>query len=190
VSPLQIVALAVLGGIVLVLVLTVLSYNRFVRQRNLVAESWRQIDVELMRRHDLVPRLVAVARAYAAHERALFERVAAARAQAEAPSLSIAAQAADEARLTQGLRHLLALSEAYPSLRADRNFLALQDQLVETEDRIAAAGRFYNGNVRALNTRVESIPKSLVAHLGGFTRADYFLADEADVHTVAALRRR
>jgi LemA protein len=189
-SSAQIVGAAILAGVGLLLITTALSYNRFVRQRNLVAESWRQIDVELVRRHDLVPQLVAVVKGYAAHERALFERVAAERAQAVAPSSTVADQGADEARLTAGLRHLFALSEGYPALRADGHFRALQDELVDTEDRIAAARRFYNGNVRALNTRVESIPSSLVAALVGIRRADYFLADEADVRTVPALGLR
>jgi len=190
VSTPQIVGAAILAGVVLVLLMVPVSYNRFVRQRNLVAESWRQIDVELVRRHDLVPSLVAVVHAYAAHERALFDHVASARARAEAPATSVAQQGADEARLTVGLRHLMAVSEGYPTLRADRQFRALQDELVDTEDRIAAARRFYNGNVRALNTRVESLPSSLVAALGGFQRAEYFLADESEARTVVALDLR
>lgn len=189
-STTQIVGVAILAGVALLLLMTAVGYNRFVRQRNLVAESWRQIDVELVRRHDLVPQLVAVVQGHAAHERALFEMVAAARNQAVAPSASVAAQAADEAQLTSGLRHLLALAEAYPVLRADRLFRDLHHQLVDTEDRIASARRFYNGNVRALNTRVESIPSSLVAAMGGFARAEYFLTDEADLRTVVPVGLR
>jgi LemA protein len=160
------------------------SYNRFVRQRNLVAESWRQIDVELVRRHHLVPDLVRAVQAHAAHERGVLEAVTAARSRAEAPSATVGEQAAGEAHLTDGLRRLVALGEDYPALRADRHFHTLQLQLVETEDRIAAARRVYNGNVRALNTRIEAVPSAWVASLGGFGRAEYFLADEGEVRSL------
>jgi LemA protein len=185
VSPTGLGALIAGGAVLLVLlVLVVASHNRFVRQRNLVEESWRQVDVELVRRHDLVPNLVAVVKGYAAHERALFEHVARARWAAGAQGGTVGQRSGGEAELTYGLRHLFALGEAYPALRADRNFLALQWQLAETEDRIAAARRFYNGNVRALNTRIESFPTLLVASLFGFAKAEYFLTDEAQVRAV------
>jgi LemA protein len=128
----------VLGAIVLLLLAIVASYNRFVRQRNLVEESWRQVDVELRRRYDLVPNLVATVKAYAAHERQVFESVVAARAQAQAPEASRAAQGDDESVLTRSLRGLLAVAEAYPALKADQQFRDLQAQLAETEDRIAS----------------------------------------------------
>jgi LemA protein len=179
---------AVAAVVLLGLVWLAVSYNRFVRQRNLVAESWRQVDVELVRRHDLVPDLVAVVQGFAAHERAVFERVVAARTSAVAPSPTVGQQAADEARLTGELRTLFAVGEGYPALRADRQFLALQQQLVETEDRIAAARRFYNGNVRALNTRVEMFPSSLVASAWKFAPAEYFLTDEAAVRAAPPVR--
>jgi LemA protein len=181
------VGLGIAAVALVVAVGTAVSYNRFVRQRNLVAESWRQIDVELVRRHDLVPNLVRVVQAYAAHERAVLDAVVAARARAEAPSATLAEQVTDEVRLTHGLRQLFALGEAYPGLRADRHFLALQRELVDTEDRIAAARRFYNGNVRALNTRVEAIPSAWVASLAGFAAAEYFVADDAALRTVPAV---
>lgn len=165
----------------------VVSHNRFVRQRNLVEESWRQVDVELVRRHELVPNLVAVVQGYAAHERAVLDQVLAARTTAVAPVASVGQQAGAEAELTSGLRNLFALGEGYPVLRSDQHFLALQHQLAETEDRIAAARRFYNGNVRALNTRVEMLPSSLVASAWRFAPAEYFLADEAQVRAAPAL---
>lgn len=180
--------LYVAGGAVLLLaLLVVVSYNRFVRQRNLVEESWKQVDVELRRRYDLVPNLVEVVKAYAAHERQTFESVVAARNAAAAPSESRAAQGQDETALTQSLRGLLAVAEAYPQLKADEQFRTLQRQLAETEDRIAASRRFYNANVRAYNTRVETIPSSLVAGTFGFRKSEYFEVDDAAVRSAVAV---
>ena len=168
-------ALLILLGILVVLAVAVIvSYNRFVRQRNLIEESWKQIDVELRRRYDLIPNLVETVKGYAAHERQVLEAVITARAKATAPSDSLAEQAADEAALTRSLRGLLAVAEAYPQLRADTQFSALQEQLAETEDRIAAGRRFYNSNVRAYNTRIDTFPSSIVASMFSFTKADYF----------------
>lgn len=168
------------AGAVLVLALAVvISYNRFVRQRNLVEESWRQVDVELRRRYDLIPNLVETVKAYAAHERSTFEAVIAARAAAQAPSASRAAQGEDETELTRTLRGLLAVAEAYPALKADQHFRELQLQLAETEDRIAAARRFYNANVRAYNTRIDAFPSSVIAGVFGFRKAEYFEVEES-----------
>lgn len=175
------VAWAVVGGVVFLALLVIASYNRFVRQRNLVEESWRQVDVELRRRYDLVPNLVEVVKGYAAHERQVFESVAAARNAAQTDSGSRARQGEEESALTRSLRGLLAVAEAYPQLKADQQFLALQAQLAETEDRLAAGRRFYNGNVRALNTRVETFPSSVVASVFGFHKAEYFEVEEASV---------
>lgn len=173
-------------AVVVVLLLAVAaSYNRFVRQRNLVQESWRQVDVELTRRHDLVPNLVETVRGYVAHERSVLEAVTAARTAATQAAASgtagVAAQAHAETALQRSLGGLFAVAEGYPTLEADSQFLALQQQLAETEDRIAAARRFYNGNVRALNTRVESFPSSMIAATFGFTAADYFEIDDPAV---------
>jgi LemA protein len=161
----------------------VVSYNRFVRQRNLVEESWRQIDVELHRRYDLVPNLVESVKGYAAHERGTFEAVTQARAAASSPGSSRTEQAQQENVLTGALRQLFAVAESYPQLRASEQFLALQEQLAGTEDRIAAGRRFYNGNVRALNTRVEAFPSSIIARAFGFSRAEYFEADDPTVRS-------
>lgn len=175
-------ALYVVIGVVLLLALAVvISYNRFVRQRNLVQESWRQIDVELTRRHELIPNLVETVKGYAAHERRALTSVIEARNTAVAASGSVPAQAAAESALTGSLRGLLAVAEAYPDLKAAGPFQDLQAQLAETEDRIAAGRRFYNGNVRALNTRVEAFPSNVVASAFGFEKADYFETDDPAV---------
>ena len=171
----------ILGVLVVLAVAVVVSYNRFVRQRNLVQESWRQVDVELTRRHDLIPNLVETVKGYASHERQTLEAVTAARAAASAPGSSPAEQAQQENILQAALRQLFAVAEAYPDLKASTNFQDLQRQLAETEDRIAAGRRFYNANVRALNTRVESFPSSIVAKTFGFTRAEYFTAEDPEV---------
>jgi LemA protein len=171
----------VLGVVVLVGLGGIVSYNRFVRQRNLVQESWRQIDVELTRRHDLIPNLVETVKGYAAHERQTLEAVTAARAAASAPGSGPAQQAQQENVLTGALRQLFAVAESYPDLKASANFLELQRQLSETEDRIAAGRRFYNGNVRALNTRVQAFPSSVVAATFSIKAAEYFEADDPAV---------
>ncbi|MGB8650354.1 MAG: LemA family protein [Mycobacteriales bacterium] len=174
--------LVVIGVLVLLLALgLVLSYNRFVRQRNLVQESWRQVDVELTRRHDLIPNLVETVKGYAAHERTVLSNLVEARNQAVQASGSVAAQATAENQLGGALRGLLAVAEAYPDLKAAGPFQQLQAQLAETEDRIAAGRRFYNGNVRALNTRVEAFPSSLVASAFHFGKAEYFETDDPEV---------
>ncbi|HET7311725.1 MAG TPA: LemA family protein [Mycobacteriales bacterium] len=172
----------ILAIVVLVLLAFVASYNRFVRQRNLVQESWRQVDVELKRRHDLIPNLVEAVRGYATQERTVLQSVTEARASAmqtmQASSAGVAAQAQAETQLGRALGNLFAVAENYPDLKSSQNFLALQQQLAETEDRIAAGRRFYNNNVRALNTRVEAFPSSIVAGMFGFTKADYFEVDD------------
>jgi LemA protein len=168
---------AVFGGVVL-------SYNRFIRQRNLVGEAWRQIDVELTRRHDLVPNLVETVKGYAAHERQTLESVTAARAAAATAGSGPAAQAAQESALSGALSRLFAVAEAYPDLKSSANYLELGRQLAETEDRIAAGRRFYNGNVRALNTRIETFPSAVVAAIFGFKKAEYFSTDDPDVRSV------
>src|SRR4051812_2322388 len=168
--------------VVLLLLAVVASYNRFVRQRNLVQESWRQVDVELVRRHDLVPNLVETVKGYAAQERNVLQAVTEARAAAvqtlQAPATGVAQQAQAESALGRALGGLFAVAESYPDLKSSQNFLALQQQLTETEDRIAAGRRFYNGNVRALNTRVEAFPSSLIATLFNFSKAEYFEPDD------------
>ncbi len=171
----------VIVAILVVLVIAVIaSYNRFVRQRNLVQESWKQVDVELKRRYDLIPNLIETVKGYAAHEAGVLQAVTAARTAAEQAG-TVTAQATAETSLGRSLGGLFAVAENYPTLKADSSFVALQAQLAETEDRIAAARRFYNGNVRALNTRVEAFPSSVIASAFHFSKADYFEVEDAAV---------
>ncbi|KGM16550.1 membrane protein [Actinotalea fermentans ATCC 43279 = JCM 9966 = DSM 3133] len=179
-----IVLIVILALVLIAVIWGVGTYNGFVRLRNLVQEAWRQIDVELHRRHDLIPNLVETVKGYAAHERAVFDEVTAARAAAAAPGSSPAEQAVQENQLTTALGHLFAVAEAYPQLRAADNFLALQAELTNTEDRIAAGRRFYNANVRQLNTKVESFPSNIIAGWFHFSRAEYFEAEEPAVRAV------
>ncbi len=180
-TTLTVVAASV-GVPVLVLgVFVLVSYNRFVSQRTLVEESWSQVDVELQRRHDLIPNLVNTVKGYAAHEAAVLQRVTDARAAAfahrgDAP----AGRRPFEEELGGALRGLFAVAEGYPDLKASANFLQLQKELTNTEDRIAAGRRFYNGNVRAFNTRVRTFPSNVVASRFGFRAGDFFeLSDPA-----------
>ncbi len=168
--------LTIAGGALFVLALAlVVSYNRFVSQRTLVDESWKQIDVELQRRHDLIPNLVATVKGYAEHELEVLERVTAARAEAEAHRNETPKQREPfEEHLGGAVRTVLGRAEAYPDLKASAGFLQLQDELTNTEDRIAASRRFYNGNVRALNTRISTFPSNLVAALFRFRPRDFF----------------
>ncbi|WP_084128589.1 LemA family protein [Demequina sp. NBRC 110055] len=170
------VALAVL--VVIAVIWAIGQYNALVRLRNLVQESWRQIDVELQRRHDLIPNLVETVKGYASHERATLEEVTQARTIAAAPGSSPAEQAQQENVLTQALGRLFAVAEAYPDLKANQNFLQLQAELTNTEDRVAAGRRFYNANVRAMNTKIEVFPTSIIAGMFHFTREEYFETED------------
>ncbi len=149
------------------------TYNGLVRHRNLVAEAWSGIDVQLKRRHDLVPNLVRVVEAYASHEKDLLEEVTRLRA-APPEGTPAGAMQRDENALADRLSRLLAVAEAYPELKADRQFLELHRQLVEIEDHLQFARRYHNGTVRDLNVRVESFPANLVASGFGFETAEYF----------------
>jgi LemA protein len=175
------VVLVVVAVVVVAVVLVFGSYNRFVRQRNLIDNSWSNIDTELKRRYDLIPNLVETVKGYAAHEAGTLEAVTAARTQAMAQTGSPEAQARTENALVGSLKSLLAVSEAYPDLKANTGFIDLQRQLVETEDRIQAARRFYNNNVRDYNERVQSVPTNILAGLFHFETRQYFQVDEAVV---------
>ncbi len=169
--------LAVGAFLTLLVSVTIASYNRFVRQLHFMDNSWSNVETELQRRYDLIPNLVATVKGYAGHERATLENVIAARSgtmDIHDPD----AKTEPENVLVNGLRQLLAVSEAYPDLRADIQFLDLQQQLVTTEDRIQAARRLFNGNVRDYNQRVESVPSNLVARVGNFTKREYLQIDE------------
>lgn len=154
-------------------------YNRLVQDRNLVAAGWSDIDVQLKRRHELIPRLVECVRAYADHERATLEAVTELRKQSEATS-DIAEKAVIESAVADGLHKLVVTVEDYPELKADKNFRELQSELVDTEDKIQYARRFYNGAVRNLNTRVQSFPHLLIARPLGFREALFFEVGDAN----------
>lgn len=155
------------------------SYNRLVRLRNQVGNAWADIDVQLRRRHDLVPQLVGAVKGYAGHERGVLTAVTELRAQAVALT-SPARLAQVESALEQALTRLFALKEAYPDLKSSESFLQLQRDLVEIENHLQYARRFYNGAVRDLNTTVQRFPDLLIARGLGFREAEYFEAGEDD----------
>ena len=165
-----------LGVIVLQLVLLVVGYNRLVRLRQEVNTGWANIDVQLQRRTDLIPNLVATVRGYASHERETFDEVTRARAALQEAGTPAAAALAD-AGLTAALGKLFAVAEAYPELKASQNFLQLQDDLTDTEDKISAARRYYNATVMHYNTAIQSFPYLLFAGPFGFRTREFFSAE-------------
>jgi LemA protein len=169
------IVLIVIVVVLIVLVLGgVVSYNRFVTQRNLIKDAWANIDTELRRRYDLIPNLVETVRGYASHERETFEAVTKARAMATSATGSPAEQAAAEGPLVAALRQLMLVAEAYPNLKADQTFLGLQAELANTEDRLQTSRRFYNANVREFNTRLQAFPSSVIAGMFHFEPAEFF----------------
>ena len=172
--------LLIFGGVLLiVLIWFIATYNRFVRLRQHVKESWADIDVQLKRRYELIPNLVETVKGYAKHERETLERVVELRNQARANQGSAESQALTENPMLLALGRMFMLSERYPDLKADQNFLELQQELALTEDRIAAARRFFNGNVRDTRTLCEMFPSSIVANMFGFEQPTYFELDSA-----------
>ena len=169
-----IIILAAVGVIVVVL------YNRLVRSRNRVSTAWSDIDVQLQRRHDLVPQLVKAVDAYAKYEKATLEAVAELRAEAMRV-VDVDARGEAELALSEGVGRLLALAESYPDLKANENFLNLQNELVETENYLQFARRYYNGSVRDYNTMTETVPSNIVAGTFNFKPKDFFQksSDEA-----------
>ena len=163
----------VVAVVVIAVVAAVLIYNRLVALRNRVDNGWSQIDVQLRRRYDLIPNLVRTVQGYAAHERGLFESVTEARARAIDAS-AVPDQADAENQITQGLRKLMAVAEAYPDLKANEGFLALQEELTGTESKIAYARQFYNDQVMRLNTLIGSFPSSVIAGTFGFREREFF----------------
>jgi LemA protein len=165
--------------VVLVILFFVLAFNGAVRLRNRVDSAWSQISVQLQRRHDLIPNLLETVKGYAAHERQTLEAVTAARTSAvQAQQAGPAQQAQAENVLSGALRQLFALSENYPDLKANQNFLSLQEELTSTEDRIAYARQFYNDSVMKYDNKIQSIPSNLIAGMFGFTSREYFKADD------------
>jgi LemA protein len=179
------VIIAIVVVVVILAIVLITSYNRFVKQRNLIQESWRQIDVELHRRYDLIPNLVETVRAYAAHERHVFEEVARLRTQAvNVQGANPEQRAAAEGALSGALRQMMISVEAYPQLQSNQNFLGLQRELTDSEDRIAAGRRFYNANVGDYNTRIEAFPSNLIAGAFKFEKAGYFEVKDEQVRAV------
>lgn len=177
--------LLVVAVVVLVpLVWWIVTYNRFVRLKHTVKESWADIDVELKRRYELIPNLVATVKGYAKHEAETLERVVQLRNAAMANQGPAASQAKDENALLLGLKSVFLVAEGYPQLKSDANFRALQDELATTEDRIAAARRFFNGNVRELRNLRESFPTSIVGNAMGIEEPTFFELDDANERIV------
>jgi LemA protein len=169
-----------LGLAVLVAGYVWLTYNSLVSLVNRAREAWSDIQVQMKRRYDLVPNLVETVKGYASQEREVLERVTRARAEAMANDGPADSQAKSENFLTGALKSLFALSEAYPDLKSNQNFLALQTELSEIEEHIQKSRRFYNGNVRGLNIKIQQFPSNLVARQFGFETWEYFELDEAD----------
>jgi len=167
-----------LGALAIIILWAVFTYNSFVSLVNRTKESWADIDVQLKRRYDLIPNLVNTVKGYATHESAAFENISKARSQAM-QSTTPAQHAASEDILTGALKSLFAVSEAYPELKANQNFLNLQNELSDTENKIQAARRFYNGNVRDLIIGIESFPGNVIAEIFKFEKQEFFELSEA-----------
>ena len=170
--------LIILGAIVL---WAVFIYNGFISLINRTGEAWADIEVQLKRRYDLIPNLVNSVKGYAKHESSAFENVTKARSMAMGASGPTPEHAQAENMLTGALKSLFAISEAYPELKANTNFLALQNELSDTENKIQAARRFYNGNVRDLNIKIESFPSNILAGIFGFSKKEFFDLPDNDV---------
>ena len=164
--------------ILAIVVILVLLFNGLVRSKNRVDEAWSDISVQLKRRYDLIPNLVETVKGYAAHESGVFEKVTAARTAAMGAG-SLDDKLQKENALSGTLKSLFAVAEAYPELKANTNFLQLQSDLTDTEDKIQAARRFYNGTVRDYNTKIQVFPTNIFASMFGFTKKDFFGIDES-----------
>ena len=173
----MIVLVVLVALVVLVGLYFIVGYNGLVRLRNRIQGAWAQIDVQLRRRYDLIPNLVETVKGYATHEKGTFEAVTAARANA-LNAQGPAQQAAAENVISGALKSLFAVAEAYPDLKANQNFLSLQEELTSTEGRIAYARQFYNDEVLKLNTKIQVFPTSILAGMFGFTAHEYFEADD------------
>lgn len=169
----------IFGVVALALVWAIVAYNGFVRLVNRTKEAWADIDVQLKRRYDLIPNLVSTVKGYAAHEASTFEKVTSARTAAMNAGTP-GEKSKAENFLSETLKSLFAVSEAYPDLKANQNFLELQRELSDTENKIQAARRFYNGNVRDLNTAIESFPGNLIASTFRFGKMEFFELDESE----------
>jgi LemA protein len=177
----------IVAVLALVAIAGVVIYNRLIRSRNRVATAWSDIDVQLQRRHDLIPRLVEAVDQYAKYERATVEAVTELRTEAMHQA-GVRARGEIEEKLGEGIGRLLALAENYPDLKANENFLQLQGELVETEDYLQFARRYYNGSVRDYNTMIESVPSNVVAGLFRFEMRDFFQKTSDDAANVPLAR--
>jgi LemA protein len=172
--------------LVLLILFVVVTYNGLIRTRNRIDNAFSQIAVQLKRRHDLIPNLVETVKGYAAHEKGVFESVTQARANAiNAQSASPQAQAQAENQLSGALKSLFAVAEAYPDLKANQNFLSLQEEITSTEDKIAYSRQFYNDSVLGYNNRIQSFPANLIAGMGNFPPREYFEGDAGEQGPVA-----
>jgi len=177
-----VIGLIVVGVLLLVIVGWVVGiYNGLVRIRQHLKDSWAGVDVELKRRYDLIPNLVNTVKGYASHESETLEQVIAARNQAAGNSGSVESQAKDEGMLIGAMKQLAVVVEQYPNLKADTQFIGLQEELSETENRIASARRLYNGNVRDMNTAVQTFPSVIIAGMFHFEKAEYFEIEDVAV---------
>jgi len=174
---------AILAVLVLIALWIVGAYNSLIRLRNQLENAWAQIDVQLKRRYDLIPNLVETVKGYAKHERETLEKVVQARNIAMGAK-TVGERAEAEGLLTGALKTLFAVAEAYPDLKANQNFLALQEELTSTENKISFARQFYNDSVMAYNTRIETFPTNLLANAFGFGRREFFEIKEAAVREV------
>jgi len=174
--------LSVVAIVVVVALAVIALYNRLVVLRNRVDNAWAQIDVQLKRRYDLIPNIVETVKGYAAHEKGTFDAVIQARSMAM-NAQGVAAQGEAENMLTGTLKSLFALAEAYPDLKANQNFMQLQEELTNTEGKIAYARQFYNDSVMSLNTAIQSFPANLLAGMFGFTAREYFEIEAAAAET-------
>jgi LemA protein len=171
------ITIIVVAVVVLLLLYVIVTYNGLVRLRNRIENAWAQIDVQLRRRYDLIPNLVETVKGYAAHEKGTFEAVTKARANA-INAKGPADQAQAENMITGALKSLFAVSEAYPDLQANQNFLSLQEELSGTEGRISYARQYYNDAVLRMNTKIQTFPSNILANMFGFKEHEYFEADD------------
>ena len=176
-------AIILLVIVAVIVVGIIFMYNGLIRLKNRVDEAWSDIDVQLKRRYDLIPNLVNTVKGYAAHEKEVFDRVTQARSAAMGAG-SAEAKGQAENMLSGALKSLFAVAEAYPDLKANQNFLELQRELTDTEDKIMAARRFYNGNVRDFNTKIQVFPTNIFAGMLNFTKRDFFQAEAGEKEVV------
>lgn len=173
----------IVAVLVFIAIAGVIIYNKLIRSRNRVDTAWSDIDVQLQRRHDLVPRLVTAVDQYGKYERATLEAVTELRAEAMR-QVDVRARGRVEQELSAGIERIIALAENYPDLKANENFLSLQNELVETENYLQFARRYYNGSVRDYNTMTESVPSNIVASLFSFAQREFFQKSSDDVANV------